>query len=574
MLETNVLQSIIGTKETKIYPYIRKIDLMSSNSFILSAEEQIVLIDTGALDDQADHLIERIALMIEEKPRPVVIYLTHCHLDHCLQLSRFREFEDLGNILVAAQEKGAEAIEMQDAKLTLSDLLGKKLAGVSIDIRLLSDKDILKGGKQHVHPNGVEFTYFTKSIKIPHGSILNSQIVNLGKDDQLEIYHTPGHSPDSVCIRVGSLLFVGDLFFAPNPGVAGAYGWSQSDLLAAIQKVIFILEQNEKILLCCSGHGRAIDANTAWSTLRDMYQDVLSLSDLEDVTPKWAKNTAAYAEELMRELERLFTIIIGRLAYISHVLNELEEVNEANYWHSLIDAKQIDDLFSEFNWFVIELRDGKKLDWGLVHKAGQTIGKLDTIFENRKLGSILNQSLLKRVNRLLNDYAITYRGFRPTYYVTDVDINEVIKEILEFSRYKPYEDEAILEADNYEDYIWALRKRIAHVNIFDKINLEFEENQTLPLVRMDRERFNEALIDILERLISAGAKSIRITTFCNEGLIALQISITKSVHAILLGDMTMRFFERTLALCGGFIETYVSPEGLVVEIEFLPCTKF
>ncbi len=34
-------------------------------------------------------------------------------------------------------------------------------------------------------------------------------------------------------------------------------------------------------------------------------------------------------------------------------LSELREIGEANYLQSLIDAKQIDDLFIEFNRFVI-----------------------------------------------------------------------------------------------------------------------------------------------------------------------------------------------------------------------------
>jgi glyoxylase-like metal-dependent hydrolase (beta-lactamase superfamily II) len=572
MLKSNVLQPLVGTKGTKIFPYIRKIDLMSSNSFILSSEEQISLVDPGANVDQICHLIGEITSMFEEKPRPVVIYLTHSHLDHCFQLRYCQEIRNIGRILIAAQEKGAEAIENCDSKLTLSDLLGKKLAGISIDIRLLSNRDILVGGEKRLHIGGVEYAYLTRSIKIPRGPILDSQIVTLGKGDQLEIYLTPGHSPDSICIRAGRVLFVGDLFFAPNPGVAGAYGWSQSDLLETIQKITWILEQ-KNLLLCCSGHGKVIDADTAWSTLREMYQDVLSLSGLEEITPKWARSTAAYAEDLMKELERLFTIITGRLAYISHVLEKLEEMDEAENWQSLIDAEQIDELFSQFNGFVMELQAGKKLDWDLVHKAGQTVGKLDRVFENRELRSVLNQSLLNRASRMLNDYAIIYRGFKPTYYVSNIDINTLIKEVLEYARYR-HEKDAILDAETYEDYLWALKRRIAHINVFEKTALDFEEAQGLPLTRMDKERFVEAIIDILERLSSAGAKRIIITPLYNQGWITIRISVTDSVSIHLWKDVTLRYFERALALCGGFIQTYASQEGLVVEIEFLSCEMF
>ncbi len=572
MLESDILQSLVGTKATQIFPYIRKIDLMSSNSFILSSDEQISLIDPGASEDPIYHLVEKTTAMFEEKPRPVVIYLTHSHLDHCFQLRYCQKIRNLGRILIAAQEKGAEAIENCDSEFTLSGLLGKKLTGISIDIRLLSNRDILVGREERLHLGGMDFVYLTRSIKIPQGPILDSQIIALGKGDQLEIYLTPGHSPDSICIRAGRILFVGDLFFAPNPGVAGAYGWSQSDLLETIQKVTWILEQ-KNILHCCSGHGKVIDADTAWSTLREMYRDVLSLSGLEEITPKWARCTAVYAGDLMKELERLFTIIMGRLAYISHVLEELEEIEEAENWQSLIDAERIDDLFSEFNRFIMEMQAGKKLDWDLVHKAGKTVQKLDGIFENRKLRSVLNQSLLNRASRMLNDYAIVYRGFKPTYYVSDVDINMLIKEVLEYVRYR-HEADAILDAESYEDYLWALKKRIAHIDIFEKTTFDFKAVKDVPLARMDKDRFMEAIIDILERLCSDGAKKIIITALYNQGWITLRVSATNSVSIHPWKEMKQRFFERVLALCGGFIQTYTSSEGLIVEIEFLSCKMF
>ena len=569
MIESNISMSVPGTNKVEIFPYIRKIDLMSSNSYILSGEDQIAIIDTGALDDQFNHLMEKIIAMHEEKPRPTVIYLTHVHLDHCFQLKRCKEFKDLVNIIVAAQEKGAEALEAKDAKMTLADLLGKDLSRISVDVKLLSNRDVIIGGERQMLLDGTTFSYITNSLKIPQGPMLDSQIVSLGKEDQLEIYSTPGHSPDSICIQAGSFLFVGDLFFAPNPGMAGAYGWSQSDLLASIRKVLWILER-KNIRLCCSGHGKAIDVDMALRTLRSMYQDVMLLSSLEEITPRWVRNVAMYAEDLLRELDRLLTIITGRLGYISLVLDELEEISEAYYVQSLVDAKLVDELFTEFNGFVKELRLGRKLDWDLVHKAGQIVRKLEIALENRALGSVLNQSLLKRANRILNDYAVAYRGFRPTYYVAGVDLNKIIKEIQGLIKFKPYEDNAILEAESYEDYIWALRTRIAHINMLENVTLDFEGDGSLPLVRMDKERFIEVIIDLLERLTSAGAKEMRIIASSNEGLVAIRIEIIGAIYEHPLKNSTLRFFERMFALCGGFIGTYTAEEGPIVEIEFLP----
>ncbi|HWQ18383.1 MAG TPA: MBL fold metallo-hydrolase [Methanotrichaceae archaeon] len=544
---------------------------MSSNSYILSAKDQIALIDPGGLDDQMDHLVEKISFLQDQAKRPVVIYLTHVHVDHCYQLGRLEEFKGLGRILIAAQEKGASALQGGDSKLTLWHILRRQVAKTPVDIRLFSDQDIGKIGEMEMNFDGARLSYDLRSTVAPHGSLIESRAIHLGGGDQMEIYHIPGHSPDSICMRTGSILFIGDIFFAPNPGMAGAYGWSQPDLLNSIQKVIWMLE-NLKIKLCCCGHGRNIDADKAWSALKAMHKQVAALSGVEEVSPMWAKTIASYAEDLMRELERLFVIIAGRLTYISHILGELEEEAEAEDAKFLLDADKIDELFADFNTFVSELHAGKRLDIELVHKAGQVVGRLDKIFESKRIGSMLDQSLLTRAGRMLNDYTITYRGFRPPYYVSDVDVNELMKEVLEHVKHKPYEDEAILEAESDEDYLWALKARIAHIDLFEQVALSFNEGHSLPQVRMDKERFSDALIDVLERLAGTGARKIRVDTWSNEGWVNVRISGLDGCQAHPVGDRGLRFFERMFALCGGFLQTYTAEEGPVIEIEFVPST--
>jgi hypothetical protein len=395
--------------------------------------------------------------------------------------------------------------------------------------------------------------------------VLHSAVVLLGDRDDLEIYHTPGHSPDSISLRVGSLLFVGDLFFAPNPGMAGAYGWSQQDLLDSIQKILWILE-NKKIILCCSGHGKPIDAQMARKTLEVMYSDVASLQGLEEVTPQWAKRTATYAQDLMIELERIFTIIAGRLAYIAYMLSELEEESEAKELEQLLDSRVLDELFSDFRSFASQLRSGKKLDWELVHKAGQVVGKLDGLFQKKRLGSVLDQSLLSRAGRLLSDYSVTYRGFRPPYYVSYVNVNGLIGEILAHMKHQPYDEEAILQAEGIEDYLKALKARIAHVNLFEGVDLAFRPDSKNPFARMDRERFGDILIDIMERFVGAGFRELKISTALNEDWTLVRIAGRgpASCHPLERAD---RFFERNLALCGGLLQAILEEDGPSVEIE-------
>lgn len=567
MIQSNIVQPIPGTRGIELYPYIRKIDLMSSNSFIISGQDQIALIDPGALDDQLDCLVEKIAVMLDEKPRPVVVYLTHVHLDHCFQLNRLRKIRSLGEVYVAAQEIGAEALMRQDEELTLAGLLGREMAATPVDIKLLSKMDIVVGGAIEIELHGCKLSCYVDSVKIRYGPVLHSQTISLGGGEVLEIYSIPGHSPDSLCLRAGGLLFTGDLFFAPNPGMAGAYGWSRSSLIKSIYKIMWIIEK-KNISYCCSGHGRIVDADKAWNALQSMYQDVLSLQGLEEITQQWARNTATYAEDLMRELERLFTIIFGRLAYVSLVLEWLDEDGEAENIQKIIDTKRIDELFFDFSCFVRELRLGKKRDWDLVHKAGQIFKKLEAIFENQELRTVLDRSLLRRACRMLSDYAVTYRGFRPSFYAGDEDLYSVLQEVLDFSLFRPYEEDAILYADLHEDYLRALRTRIAYVNKLEGAVLKLRADRNLPMVRMDKERFQDALLDLLERVSSFEGGETQIIATRDQGWPSIRIEAQGADSDYSLDEGTMRFFERSFALCGGIIQRYWADGVQTIQIEF------
>jgi glyoxylase-like metal-dependent hydrolase (beta-lactamase superfamily II) len=565
-LEPMISQSVPGTRNVKIYPYLRKIDLMSSNSYLLSSPEQIALIDPGGMESQINSLEEEIQILQDELPRPLVVYLTHVHIDHWHQLTQCKPSTQLSKAFLAVQETGAVALEMNDPKLPLSALLGRPMSAVPVDIKLLSDLDktILCGNSLDLL--GWCFDYVTKSWRISEDVVLHSQIVSLGKEDHLEIYHTPGHSPDGVCIRTGSMLFVGDIFFAPNPGMAGAYGWSQKDLMQSILKILWILE-NEKIITCGSGHGKFIDAQTARKTLQVMYADAASLKDLQDITPLRARRISDYAQDLINELERIFTIIAGRLAYISHVLAELEEEAQAKELDCLLDTQYMDGLFVDIHSFVRELRAGKKLDWEMVLKTGQVVGRLEKLFAKRKLELVLDQSLLDRAGRLLSDYAATYRGFRPPYIVSRVDVNLLIEVVLGKLLRNADEDEAIMQAESAEDFLLALRHRIAQVNIFEGVDLVFLPGTGEAFARMDQERFADIIMDMLERFAGARIREIEIATVCDDEWVLVRIKGRSecSCHPL---SRSKRFFERNLALSGGLLHLSHEANLPSAEIEF------
>jgi glyoxylase-like metal-dependent hydrolase (beta-lactamase superfamily II) len=566
-MQPMISQSVPGTRDVTIHPYLCKIDIMSSNSYILSSPGQIALIDPGGAQSQMECLEEAIELLTDELPRPVVVYLTHVHIDHWYQ---FKQSRLLSRASLAVQETGADALENNDSQTTLSILLDRPMSRVPVDIKLLTSHDRKNLAENSIKISGGTFEYSTISRMIAEEAtqeeMLYSQIVPLGSEDCLEIYHTPGHSPDSVCIRTGSMLIVGDLFFAPNPGVAGAYGWSQKDFLQSILKILWVLE-NEEISFCCTGHGKSIDAGTAQKTLQVMYRDAALLKDLQEITPLWARRISDYAQDLISELERIFTIIAGRLAYISHVLAELDEVAQAREMDGLLDTRYMDELFNDFHAFAGKLRAGKKLNIEMVHKTGQVVGRLEKLFAKKRLELVLDQSLLDRAGRLLSDYATTYRGFRPPYIVSRVDVNRLIEALLEMLLSNADEDEAIMQVEGSEDFLRALSRRISRVNIFEGIDLAFLPGARKSFARMDKERFSDIMLDILERFAGARVIDIEITTECDDEWILVRIEGRSPcrVHPL---SQSRRFFERNLALSGGLLQISHDADHPSVEIEF------
>ena len=68
----------------------------------------------------------------------------------------------------------------------------------------------------------------------------------------IEVLHTPGHSPGSVCFRVGDLLLVGDTLFRGSVGRTDLPGGSWEALRTSIQHRLFALPD---ALPCWPGHG-------------------------------------------------------------------------------------------------------------------------------------------------------------------------------------------------------------------------------------------------------------------------------------------------------------------------------
>jgi len=169
---------------------IEKLELgqFGTNSYILICQQTR---DSIVIDapDEADRIIERL-----QGTNPRYILLTHNHMDHLLALAELRS------------------------------RLQVPLAAHALD---------------------------AQGLPTPPEVLLNDgDTVSLG-NLKLEVLHTPGHTPGSLCFKAGRYLVSGDTIFPAGPGATGSPE-SFRQIVKSITEKIFVLPDDTPVY---PGHG-------------------------------------------------------------------------------------------------------------------------------------------------------------------------------------------------------------------------------------------------------------------------------------------------------------------------------
>ena len=176
---------------------------MESNCYLAGDEDtkEIFVIDPGGDYNKIKKIIDQAGL------KPKVVINTHGHGDH---IGANKEF----NIPVWIHRLDADFLT--DPSKNLSGAFGFFLKTKTAS-RLLEDGDILSAGKY-----------------------------------KLEVIHTPGHTPGSICLKTEGVVFTGDTLFCQGIGRTDfAYG-SEEDILRSIKERLFALDDDYIIY---PGHG-------------------------------------------------------------------------------------------------------------------------------------------------------------------------------------------------------------------------------------------------------------------------------------------------------------------------------
>jgi glyoxylase-like metal-dependent hydrolase (beta-lactamase superfamily II) len=89
--------------------------------------------------------------------------------------------------------------------------------------------------------------------RLPDTELRDGLTIVLGSDE-LEVMHTPGHSPGGVCLRwaAGGVVFSGDTLFNGGPGATGR---SFSDFPTIIESIRSRLLSLPEATVVHTGHG-------------------------------------------------------------------------------------------------------------------------------------------------------------------------------------------------------------------------------------------------------------------------------------------------------------------------------
>ncbi|MCX6688514.1 MAG: MBL fold metallo-hydrolase [Methanoregula sp.] len=551
LLTPLVWQPVPGARGAECYPIIRKIDTVSSNSYLLRTPDALLLIDPGGLAEQADHLVSVIEECRKDRYLPLVIFLTHAHVDHFLSLCQSSALTDPTKSTIAIHEIGAIALEEGDRNVTQAAILGAEIGDIGIGLRLLSREGAATPGipVTLTFPNGASITTIRDMISTASGAPTQRERITFGTGEGFEIYHTPGHSPDSICLRFGRMLFIGDMLFAANPGVAGLCGWSQESLVDSIDTLTPLITGNE-IDLVCPGHGRVIPVETARTMINAIRRDAVALHGIEELNPERSQTTAVFAEECLSHVSELFTIMAGRLYYVSYVIEELGEADMAEQLGTLIKSDTVDAMLDEFTAFSEEFRSGKQQPIHLALKAAQVIAKIERSFDGAALGRIIDPSLISRASRLIADYTTTLRGFSPPTEYSEQNISSILESLV-ISHTVPAcsDDDFLSSADDNDAFVQILLSRIGTPPLLKDVEVTFECPDPTLVAPIDHDRFCDLVTEMLEDLVGTGAGNIRITAQRSGSAVVVTLSGTGCIKS--LDSHYSGFLRRACHAAGG-----------------------
>ena len=181
---------------------------LQANCYIIADEKtrRALVIDPG---EEAEKIL---GVITQNELKVIYIVNTHAHIDHIGANDIIRE-----NTGASLLIHSADAYLLKDMEMNLSTIMNEERGPLLPPTRVLEDGD---------------------EIKV-------DQIC-------LQVLHTPGHTPGSICLYVKDRVFAGDTIFAGGVGRVDLPGGNFTDLQNSIREKLLTLP---KEVIVHPGHG-------------------------------------------------------------------------------------------------------------------------------------------------------------------------------------------------------------------------------------------------------------------------------------------------------------------------------
>jgi glyoxylase-like metal-dependent hydrolase (beta-lactamase superfamily II) len=494
----------------------RKADPCCSHAAVVRFPEVVLIIDPGADADLAARVSRAAREAMGQTPLPVLIVLSHAHWDHLAALPLL-SFPAGAPVLVLAQEAAVPVLGQGDPRASLAFLFSADCPTIAVQVPLLpaSGRTAARPWRTELAP-GLALEIVADQVALPSGRNVPCDSVRVGGRDVARAFHTPGHSPDSICLQVGGLLWVGDLFLAASPAVAGVPGWDAQALVASLDTLDGLLRALP-LSLCWPGHGRCLAADRAREVAASVRAQAETLRDVATLDPSRVTLLVEHAEELLSEGLALFTIIAGRLCTISFHLEALEESGAALEVLQKLDIDGLDATLHELNSFAEAFRRQHRLVVALPLKGVQAVGRIEKLFDTVRLNGLLDPVLLRRARHLLGDFVYSVRGIEPPAVARAEDLRPILAGLAEGFTRRAATARDLWDASGDEGaFRQALTRRLAAEASAVPLAIDLDLG-ALPPVAVDRARIEDTVHAILSEFAGAGAARVRIVARATPG---------------------------------------------------------
>ena len=159
------------------------------NTYVVSNKNSAVIIDAGA---EVDDLVKEIG-----KKKVLAILITHLHFDHIFNIEKIALKYNCPIYIVKEYND-----KLYDGNKNESSMIGQNLSF-------------------KIKEN--QISYYNEELSIGEFNI--------------KVYHTAGHSADSVCLLIGKHLFTGDTVFKDSIGRTDFYDGDYIEMNNSLRKI-------------------------------------------------------------------------------------------------------------------------------------------------------------------------------------------------------------------------------------------------------------------------------------------------------------------------------------------------